>query len=136
MADPDSALQKLIFETLSADATVTALVAGRIYDRAPSEKDYPCIVFGPSDSNPDDAEGVVGEEITVQLDVWTTDNGRLRPCKEIVGAVKSALHYAPLTLPAPYALVQIWVHLTRVMLDQNPALTHGIVQVTAQVETH
>lgn len=136
MSDPDSEVQKLIFEALLADAAIAVLVGTRIYDRMPSDGQYPCICFGPSDTVPDDVQGLVADEITIQLDIWSQDNGRLHPCKAITGAVKSALHYAPLSLPAPYALVQIWVHSIRMMLDADGATAHGIVTVIAQVETH
>lgn len=136
MTDPDSELQKLIYETLILDASVSGLIGDRVYDRMPKSGSYPCVTFGPSDVTPDEVDGINSEEITIQLDVWSQDNGRLRPCKVIVGAIKNVLHNAPLSLPTPYALVEIWVEHAQVMLDPDGATAHGIMTVIAMIETH
>lgn len=130
---PSEELQKLVFDTLVADPGVAALVAGRIYDRMPSDGDYPCVTFGPTDSVEDDSAGITGEIETMQIDCWSRDQGRLRPCKEIVAAVKGALHKADLALTVN-ALVQIRVESMRVFLDADAITAHGVVMVEAILE--
>lgn len=128
---------------LRADTAVTALVAGRIYDRVPENQDgtpnvpFPYISIGPSSSIPDDFDCLDGEEITIQFDVWSSGPGEAFgsvECRKICGAVKRALHDVALPLTAN-ALVSIQHEMTRVIDDPNPAINHGVVQFTAQVET-
>ncbi|TMV84479.1 DUF3168 domain-containing protein [Thioclava sp. BHET1] len=136
MLDAASELQKLVYQTLLADAAVAALVADRIFDGIPADAIYPAVSFGPSDFLPQPAAGIVLKEHDLQLDVWCQDQGRKRPCKEIVGAVSAAVDFAPLLLPAPLRLVQIWVRRTQVLDDPDGITTHGIIGLAAQIEEH
>jgi hypothetical protein len=126
-------LQTLIYNTLIADAGVSALVDGRVYDGRPKGGKYPCITFGPADTIPEDLEGIEASTETVQLDVWSQDGGRLSPCKEIVAAVKDALHLADLSL-AVNALVQIRVNGMRVFQDKDGITAHGVITIEADLE--
>lgn len=126
-------LQKAIYDALIADAGVGALVGDRIYDGAPSGQVFPCITFGPTDSRPDDMDCIAGRSETVQLDVWSREHGRMRPCKEICDAVKDALHLAGLSLTVN-ALVLIRVEGVRVFLDRDGITAHGVLTVEAELE--
>lgn len=126
-------LQKLIFDTLLADTAVSDLVGGRVYDGAPSDQEYPCITFGPTDSFNDDLQCVDARTETVQLDIWSRDQGRMGPCKDICDAVKNALHLADLAL-ATHALVRIRTDGIRVFRDSDGITAHGIVTVEADLE--
>lgn len=126
-------LQTLIYDALKADAGVSALVSDRIYDGRPKDGGYPCLTFGPADVVLENLEGVKASTETVQLDVWSQDGGRLRPCKEIVSAVKSALHLADLSL-AVNALVQIRINSMRVFQDRDGITAHGVITVEADLE--
>ncbi len=126
-------LQKAIYDALVADAGVGALIGDRIYDGPPSDRTYPCVTFGPSDSSPDDMECVNARTETVQLDVWSRDQGRMRPCKEIMDAVRDALHFANLSLTVN-ALVLIRVDGMRLFMDADGVTAHGVITVQADVE--
>jgi hypothetical protein len=126
-------LQTLIFDTLVADAGVGALVGDRIYDAMPSEGQYPCITFGPADSFNDDLQCVDARTETVQLDVWSRDQGRMGPCKDICDAVKVALHLSDLSL-SQHALVRIRTDGIRVFRDADGVTAHGVVTVEADLE--
>jgi hypothetical protein len=126
-------LQKAIHDALVADAAVAALVGDRIYDGAPSNRQFPCITFGPTDSVQDDMDCITARTETVQLDVWSRDQGLLRPCKEICDAVKDALHLADLSLTVN-ALVLIRTSGMRVFMDQDGKTTHGVVTIEADLE--
>lgn len=126
-------LQKLIFDTLQADAAVNALIGGRIYDGPPNDQQFPCITFGPSDSNPDDMECIKARTESIQLDVWSRSNGRMRPCREIMDAVYDALHHANLSLTVN-ALVLIRVDGMRMFMDADGETAHGVITVEADVE--
>lgn len=130
-----SELQKAVFAALVADAAVGALIGDRIYDAMPSDGQYPCVTFGSSQEITDDADCIDGEEHFLQLDVWTRAQGRMKPCKDIVAAVKAALHDQDLTLPDPYAMAFIRVVDTQTMRDADGITAHGVVSVQAMVET-
>ncbi|MET3925937.1 DUF3168 domain-containing protein [Devosia sp. 2618] len=128
---------------LRATPAVTSLVGTRIYDRVPEKTDgtpnvaFPYISMGPSTSIPDDFDCMDGEEITIQFDVWSSGAGEAFgsvECRKITGAMKRALHDVDLTLPVN-ALVVFRHEITRVLRDPNPAITHGVIQFSAVVET-
>lgn len=128
-----SELQLLIRTVLTADPVVAGLIDGRIYDGRPDSGQFPCITFGPTDTVPQDMEGIVGREEAVQLDVWSRDKGSLRHCKSIVDAVKSALHLAELSL-ATNALIKIEVVRMRVFVDRDGITAHGVITIEADLE--
>lgn len=130
---PSVELQTLIFETLSADDDLSALVEDRIFDRMPSEGDYPCITFGPSEYVDDDSICITGRVETLQIDCWTRFQGRLRPCREIADAVKKAIHKADLELFVN-ALIRIQVDGVRVFGEPDGVTAHGVVTVVATIE--
>lgn len=126
-------LQAAIFDALVADAGVGALVEDRIYDGAPSDRQYPCITFGPTSSFNDDLTCVDARTETVQLDVWSRDQGRMGPCKDICDAIKAALHLAELSL-TQHALIRIRIDGIRVLRDSDGVTAHGVVTVEADLE--
>jgi len=128
-------LQELVFGTLMSNGPVTAIVGKNVFDDVPTADPYPRITFGPSDSVSDDADCVDGEEITLQVDCWVRQSGKLHPCRQLVDAVKAALHEQNLALPDPYVLNTIRVQQTRVIRDPDGETAHGVVVVTALVET-
>jgi len=128
-----AAIQKLIIQTLKADAGVGALVADRIFDRPTASVAWPYISLGPSDFVPSDAECFALREETVQIDVWSNYQGGLSEAKQICDAVKTALHDIDAEIEAG-KLEDIRVTLVRVFPDIDPKVSHGVVSVTAQVE--
>ena len=126
-------LQKAIYDALVADVAVGELVGDRIYDGAPANRQFPYISFGPTDSVQDDMDCITARTETVQLDVWSRDQGRMRPCKEICDAVKDALHLADLSLTVN-ALVLIRIDGMRIFLDRDGKTAHGVLTVEADLE--
>ena len=132
-----------VFARLRATSAVTSHVGTRIYDKAPADSEgrvtvpFPYISCGPSTSIPDDYDCLYGEEVTIQIDVWSSGPGEAFStveCRKICDAVKRALHDVDLTLSVN-ALVSLQWELTRVLPDPNPAIKHGVVQFTATIET-
>ncbi len=130
---PSAELQRAVYDALVADSAVAALVAGRVYDGVPKDAPFPYIVFGPSDWSRDDADCIEGRRETVQIDIWSRDQKRLRIAKEIADAVDEALHKASLVL-TDNALVSIEVTRGQVMPDQDGITAHAIVEIEALVE--
>jgi len=128
-------LQRAIFDRLVADGAVHAIVADRVYDKAPAAKLrlFPDVTFGPSDAIDDDAECITGEVETMQIDCWARNNGRLGPVKPLVKAVKKALHLRPLDIIGG-AVVEVRVTMTRAFMDPDGLTAHGVVMVQLIVE--
>lgn len=129
-------LQKLLYETLKADADVMAL-ADDVYDAVPpdpfnekSKNGY--ISFGAVDVVDDDATCITAGVHTIQLDCWSRRVGSVH-CKRMVDAVRKALHEKPLQL-TDNALAEIRVLMTMTMRDPDGLTTHGVLQVEAQIE--
>ena len=125
--------QDLVLARLKAAPAVTAIVDDRIVDGNDDGLDYPNITFGASDFTPGDADCIRGREETLQIDCWTREGGKKWPCRELVDAVKGALHDAEAELGSG-ALVLMRVGLVRVFSDPDNVTTHGVVQVTGVIE--
>ncbi|WP_043620489.1 DUF3168 domain-containing protein [Ensifer sp. ZNC0028] len=131
---PSRELWNLVRDSLLAETAVMAEIDA-IYDKVPSKpwgakKAY--ISRGPFFGAPDDADCIPGQEITLQIDIWSQKSNRWS-VDEIVAAIRAALHERDLQL-TENALVELRVTLWRIIDDPDPLTVHGIVQVTALVE--
>lgn len=134
MASPSTELQTLLYATLKADIGVMALVDG-VYDSVPTSAfgaKSAYISFGPHDVIDDGSDCIESGEHTFQLDCWSRAVGQTA-CKNIVDAVKVALHERDLVL-TNNALVEIRVTMRRVFKDPDGLTSHGVVMVSAIVE--
>lgn len=129
-----SELQKAIHDALVADAAVGALVGDRIYDGVPSNAEFPYVSFGVSQQVTDDMDCIDGEQQYLQIDAWGRSQGRTRICKDIVAAVKGALHQQDLDLANGHALANLQVESIRVFLDSDGITAHGVISLRADVE--
>ena len=124
-----NALQKSIKATIDA-----ASLGVSFYDGALPDATYPYLEVSSYFSIPDDAEGINGQEVTVQIDVWGRDQSKMHPTSAIVDAVYDAVHEAQLSLDDPYACVNCRVVQTRIFMDPDGITAHGVVRVTALIE--
>ncbi len=127
--------QKLIIDTLKADAGVAALVGAHIYDEPPTSRQSLYVAIGPNDYRPDEIDGITAREETMQIDVFNREGQKLVNTRRTVDACVSALLAATLTLPAPYALAEFHIELVRVFREPDGTGSRGVVQVTALIET-
>ena len=138
MSSPSLDLQTAVFNRLISDEAVSAIVGPRVYDNVPSRPMpadlFPYISFGPSYYNTADSECIRAREETLQVDCWTDDHGKKRPCRILTDAVKRALHGYSVELDGVNALVEMEVALVRVMEDPSETIVHGVVQVIAMIE--
>jgi hypothetical protein len=134
MTSSSAELQKLVFATLKANAAIMD-IAHDVYDRVPASPfgtRSAYISFGPEDAREDDAEGISGREVTLQIDIWSRAPGFVE-CKRLTDLVRRALHHTSLEM-ADNALADMFVELTRVFRDGDGVTSHGVVQVTALIE--
>lgn len=131
---PGRAFQAAVVNALRTDPDVASYVGGRVYDAPPSQCEYPFISIGPEDAGNADADCNSADNRTLQIDVWSSDQARLGPCKDIVFAVDKALRGTILSLADPYSASAVVVRLTQVFLDMDGVTAHGVVQIGARVE--
>lgn len=138
--DPSYELINAMFAVLRADTDLTQLVPAEwIVDRPPDGTNvvYPYISLGPTIAIPADAECSRAEEISVQWDVWTSGPGEQYGsvmCRKICRLIKLALHDVDLALTIN-AVVTLQCDMIRILDDPNPAIRHGVVSLTGEVET-
>lgn len=130
----ETELQKLLFTTLTGNASIMAL-AGGVYDRVPTDPykgKTAYVSFGPSDVVEDGADCIFSGEHTIQLDVWSKAVGQVE-AKRLVFLIYKALHEQSLAL-TENALAEIRVDFRRVFADPDGVTSHGIATVTALIE--
>lgn len=127
------ALQKAIFETLSADPALQALIGNppRVHDARPANAVFPHVVFG------DAREAkIAGADALVEHDLRIAIHSRYegrREVKDIVTALLSALDDAPLTL-AGYALVSLRATFSDIIHRQDADVYQGAIRFRAVTE--
>ncbi|WP_377299725.1 DUF3168 domain-containing protein [Rhizobium sp. SGZ-381] len=127
-------LWKALYNAMLANAQLVALVDG-IYDKAPSSPwggNQAYISRGPFVGTSDDSDCIIGQEFTVQIDIWSRNPNRWS-VDDIISEVRAALHEQELTLES-CALASLSVRLSRVIDDPDPSQQHGVIQVLAFVE--
>lgn len=126
-------LQKLIFEMLTNDEAITALIDGRVFDCVSGEQEFPNITFGSSDQVADDAECISGVTETLQLDCWSRSQSGFKELKNITHAVKKCLHRSEAQLET-HALVEMRVTAIRHFRDPDGQTSHGVVTIKSMIE--
>lgn len=135
MTAPGLEIQTLLYQTLTGHPPLMALVDG-VYDRIPdspfgAKQAY--VSFGASDMNPMDPEGLVMEERSVQIDVWSRKVG-FPECHKICAEVKAALHLNEDIQLTDNALVEIQLEFERVFRDPDGLTSHGVLQFRIDIE--
>lgn len=84
------ALQKALFDLLSQDPALTALMGDkRVHDAVPKNRKFPFLVIGELTANDWSTSDELGQAFIVTLRVWSSAQGRkgglqyLRTCKSI-----------------------------------------------------
>lgn len=100
------ALQGAIVAALKGNAAVNAALSGRVLDRVNLGQSRPYLHLRSFQGVDDGADCIDGLEVFADLDVWSEAVGKPEASR-IAGLVRDALHYADLSLAAPWALVEI-----------------------------
>ena len=95
-------LQRAIYAKLTGDAGVMSIAVGVFSDPEQAEDSgsndpFPYVTIGGDDLDAWDTKTTIGTEATCQVDVWSRKNSSLQ-AKDLQSAIKSALHYQPLTI--------------------------------------
>ncbi len=98
-------LQKAVHASLVADAVLSGLVSGRVFDRPPQDAAFPFVTLGDTEVVPDGSGSGGGAVHQIILSVWSRAPGR-RETKDIMSAIDQVLQDAMLPMTG-HALVNL-----------------------------
>ena len=125
-------LQKALHAALVADAALSSLVGGRVFDRPPQDADFPFVTLGDSEVEPDGG-GSEGAAIhRLALSVWSRGRGR-RETKEIMSAADAALRDASLPMTG-HVLVNLYLERASVAYASEAEALRGRLIFRAYTE--
>jgi hypothetical protein len=130
--DPDRALQGAVLTRLRADTSLSALLAGRIYDEPPASPVYPYVTIGRSETRP--WGGVDGEGVEHALTLTCVSRfGGAEEAKAVTAALRASLHGADFAL-TDHKLVNLRAAFADVFRASDWRSTYGILRVRAVTE--
>ena len=137
MPSASFSLQQSIFATLTADTALTTLLGGaRIYDDVPQGTALPYLTLGQTTerdwSTGGDPDTDAGAEHILTLHVWSDARGK-KQAHEILAAVRTALHDAPLTLTG-HSLVNLRHEFSEARRGPDGETMHGLARFRAVTE--
>lgn len=132
MSDSSYEVQEAIVAAVKADATLTSLIAGRIYDRVPPAASFPYISIGEDQVLPDLAQCYDGADVVSTLHAWSRAIG-YGEVKRVAAALEKALTAATFTLTG-FRLVDKFFESTRYMRDPDGLTSHAVVTFRARTE--
>ncbi len=111
-----TALQKAIYETLSGDLALTAMIGNDgVHDHLQTRSHRPCVSIAGLESRDASTASEAGEEHLLTLEVFTGEGGN-RAAQEISARVRVLLDNADLELDG-FALVSLFHRRTRIGRD-------------------
>lgn len=136
MAAPSRELVAHARDRLLKAGNVSALVADRIWYRAPENQEFPNIAGFNTFGLRDDATCVTGEEVTLNIHVWTRDGiDPEQDARSISYEVGRALHGYPLPLSSNQLVTLDHIG-ERVFYDIDGLTAHGVVEFRAIVQSN
>lgn len=125
--DLTEAVQRAVVARLRGDAALALLVGDRVHDHAPEDAPMPYVSLGAQSAEPvGDAACLDGEDIAIQIDIWSRQPGRIEAGR-IMDRVARLLNEVALPLAAPHHPATAWVEAKR-LFDEG-LQRHGIVSV-------
>ncbi len=115
-----------------ADSGVQALLGARFYDDPPPDALFPYVTLGRVESRASDSSGTEAIEHSVTLHVWSRHGGRAEAL-DIIGALREALHDAPLTVTGRM-LVFVFAQFADVFRSGDGLTTLGLLRLRALTE--
>jgi hypothetical protein len=126
-------LQKAVFQTLSADGGLTALLGGsRIYNDVPRGAALPYVTLGESTVRDWSTGSDEGHEHLLTIAVWSRAYGE-REVHQILAAVEAALDDAALTV-AGARLVNLRHEFSEIRRDADGETSRGLMRLRAVTE--
>jgi hypothetical protein len=136
MAENTANVIQAVYDELSTNATLTALISTRIYSGLfPPNVNYPYVVLSNFEAESNDTKDIEGQNIYVQVNYFSRSGG-LTEATDIKKAIYEALHRnTSLTMPSPTKLVDIRHDTLDVLnvLEDNETI-EGVLRFVLNVE--
>lgn len=133
MSSAANELQRAVFDVLSSDAGLTALLGdARIHDHAPANVVFPYVTFGRTSVFDWSTATESGTEQLFTLHVWSKAKGK-KETLDIIEAAGTLLHDHTLTLDG-HALVNCRLEYSEARHDEDLAVYHGLLRFRAVTE--
>lgn len=126
-------LQKSIYQALTADAPLTAMITG-VFDNVPQSTDFPYVTIGESIVNDWSTKTSSGFEQFISIRVWSREGGR-KEAVSVMEKIYSLLHGASLTVEG-LKLVLIRQLSSNVTLENDGWTYQGIMRFRALLESY
>ena len=133
MTSPAADLQKAVFEALTGDAGLVALLGGpRVFDHAPADAAFPYVTFGRTSIYDWSTGTESGTEQLFTIHIWSKAKGK-KETLDIMELARARLDQAPLAL-AGHHLVNFRLEFAEARHDDDLALHHGLLRFRAVTE--
>jgi hypothetical protein len=130
---PAGPVQKAIYERLTGDGTLMALIEG-VYDQVPEDKAFPWVRIGDHLSTPDNDLTSFGREITETIHVWTRTR-RNSQGQQIAARIGELLdHQAAALDVAGHRVVSIRQEYDQALPDPDPQIRHHVLRFRITTE--
>jgi len=126
-------LQRAIFSTLEADATLLGLIGGpKVYDRAPPNQPFPYLTFGRTSIYDWSTGTENGSEHLFTLHIWSKAKGK-KETLEIMEVARTRLDGGALALDNHH-LVNMRLEFAETRYDEDLSVHHGLLRYRAVIE--
>ena len=122
------ALQKAVFEALTANANLMGAISG-VYDHVPADSAFPYVTIGETTVTDWSSKTFDGQAHSVTLHVWSRARGR-KELKEILALTYDTLNGAALSIEGQQ-LVDLRFDFAQTLLDADGLTFHGIQRYRA-----
>lgn len=125
-------LQRTIYETLTADPTLAAMITG-VYDHVDQGTTYPYVVIGEDAANEFDTDTEQGAESVITIHTWSRERGRMQT-KEIQEAIYEILHRKHLTMNNAIFHSIFW-EFSESFVDADGETRHGVMRFRVRYDS-
>lgn len=128
----ETAVQEVIYSTLSADEALTSKVEG-IFDAVPQlsrecgkvqQQKFPYVTIGEAIHNAWDTDNTLGNDVSIVIHTWSRARGR-QETKEIQGIIYAALNRKKLAYTG-YDIITIDFESSQTFTDADGLTRHGV----------
>jgi len=120
-----NALQKAIYDKLTASTSLMALVSG-VFDHVPPKQAMPYIMIGDDTAIDWDTDNSTGFEATCTIHVWSDYRG-MAQAKNIMGKIYSLMHRQTLAMTG-YNVVDVCCEFEEAGVDPDGLTRHGVMR--------
>lgn len=130
MAIHTSELQKTIYNTLSGDVALTALVSG-VFDDVPEDTAYPFVRIGEETITDNSTKDLQGQVMTITIHAFSEYRGK-REVKQIMDAIYDAMHDNDMIVSGAN-LVNFRFEFMDIVTESDGITRHGVMRFRAVI---